>query len=65
MTPVSSRIGEIAVEGDLSQADDDPDARQGLNLSGEVVAQLRISWGRGLSPGGAQRTTEAIQGGAA
>ena len=29
-------MGEIAVEGDLTQADDDADARQGLNLVGQV-----------------------------
>jgi hypothetical protein len=30
------QVGEIAVEGDLSQTDDDADAREGANLIGEV-----------------------------
>jgi hypothetical protein len=30
------QVGEIAVEGDLSETDDDADAWQGLDLSGEV-----------------------------
>ena len=34
------QVGEIAVEGDLSQADDDADARQGVNLVGEVAGAV-------------------------
>ncbi len=47
--------GEVAIEGDLSEADDDTDARQGVNFSGKVggaVADLlgaRLVAGRGAA----------------
>ena len=49
------QVGEIAVEGDLSEADDDADARQGLDFGGKVggaVANLlgeRLVAGRGAA----------------
>jgi len=32
--------GQVTIEGDLSEADDDTDARQGLNFSGKVVGAV-------------------------
>ena len=32
--------GQVTVEGDLTQADDDADAREGLNFSGEVACAV-------------------------
>ena len=55
------QVRQVAVEGDLAQADDDADAGEGGELGVRCSGQLRISCGAGLSPGGAQRTTEAIQ----
>jgi len=45
------QVGEIAVEGDLSQADDDADARQGVNLIGEVAGAVANLLGVGLVAG--------------
>jgi hypothetical protein len=45
------QVGEIAVEGDLSQADDDTDARQGVNLIGEVGGAVANLLGMGLVAG--------------
>ena len=49
------KIGEIAVEGDLSQADDDTNARQGLDLTCQVVSAVAnllrcrfITWGSAM-----------------
>jgi hypothetical protein len=53
------QVSQIAVEGDFSEADDDTDARQGLDLIGEVgcaVANLlreRLVAGRGAADDGA------------
>ena len=52
------QVGEVAVEGDLAEADDDADAGQGLDFSGEVdgaVADLlgeRLVAGRGAADDG-------------
>ena len=43
--------GEIAVEGDLSQADDDTDARQRLDFSGEMSTAVPNLLGEGLVAG--------------
>jgi len=49
------KVGEVAVEGDLTEADDDADARQGLDFLGEVggavadLLGLRLVAGRGAS----------------
>ena len=43
--------GEIAVEGDLSEADDDADTRQGLDFSGEMGAAVANLLGEGLVAG--------------
>jgi hypothetical protein len=45
------QVGEIAVEGDLSQADDDTDARQGLDLSGQMGGAVANLLGEGLVAG--------------
>src|SRR6266851_1892618 len=34
--PSLQKMGEVAIEGDLSQADDDADTRKGFDLPGEV-----------------------------
>src|ERR1700692_2008377 len=49
--PRVEEIGEIAVEGDLSQADDDADARQCLNLIGKVGGAVANLLGMGLVAG--------------
>lgn len=43
--------GEIAVEGDLSEADDDANARESLNLIGEMGAAVANLLGLGLVAG--------------
>ncbi len=43
--------GEIAVEGDLSEADDDTDARQRLDFSGEMSTAVANLLGEGLVAG--------------
>src|SRR5882672_5781787 len=43
--------GEIAVESDLSQADDDTDARQRLDFSGKMSAAVANLLGQGLVAG--------------
>ena len=45
------QVGEIAVEGDLSEADDDADARQGLDLGGEMGGAVANLLGEGLVAG--------------
>ena len=45
------KVGEIAVEGDLTKADDDTDARQGVNLVGEVGGAVANLLGVGLVAG--------------
>ena len=45
------QVGEIAVEGDLSEADDDADARQGLNLVGKVDGAVANLLGVGFVAG--------------
>ncbi len=45
------QVGEIAVEGDLSEADDDTDAREGLNFVGEVGGAVANLLGLGLVAG--------------
>ena len=66
--------GQVTIEGDLSEADDDTDSRQGLNFSGEVVGAVadllgeRFVAGRGAAydrgyPGVAQlQTVVAVDG---
>src|SRR5437667_1551670 len=59
--------GEIAVEGDLSEADDDTDARQRLDFSGEMsttVANLLGEWlvtGRGAANDGGDPCVTELQ----
>ena len=55
-------VGEVAVPGYLAEADDDPDAGKLVYLRGrDVGCRCVFHPGVGLSPGGAQRTTEPIQ----
>jgi len=53
------QIGEVAVEGNLSEGDDDADSRQGLDFAGQVrgaVAEFLgggfVSWRRAADDGG-------------
>ncbi len=45
------KIGQIAVEGDLSQTDNDPDAREGFYLPGEVSGAVTNLLRRGFIAG--------------
>ena len=45
------QVGEIAVESDLSKADDDTDARQGLDFSGQMCCAVANFLGEGLVAG--------------
>jgi hypothetical protein len=60
-------MGEIAVEGDLSQADDDTDARQGVNFLSEVsgavadLLGLRLVAGRGAANDGCDPGVAELQ----
>src|SRR5260370_5411927 len=61
------QVGEVTVEGDLSQADDDTDARQGVNLISQVsgaVANLlgvRLIAGRGAANDGGDPGVAELQ----
>ena len=44
-------VGEVAVEGDLAEADDDSDAGEGLDFSGEMLGAVADLLGEGLVAG--------------
>jgi hypothetical protein len=45
------QVGEVAVEGDLAEADDDADAGEGLDFGGEMLGAVAYLLGQGLVAG--------------
>src|ERR1035438_609372 len=60
MAPAASRWARKASQAILPRQTTTRTRGSASISAARCTAQLRISWGGGLSPGGAQRTTEAI-----